>query len=74
MKSYIPGIIAVTTLSICGLSGPKASAQTVVSSLAELKPYLDDSNVDIVMTPGTYRITPSDCGSIRGAKTIVIGT
>ncbi len=31
-----------------------------VNSLKELLPYLDDDGVDVVMAPGTYRITPKD--------------
>ncbi|MGD9420107.1 MAG: carbohydrate-binding protein [Verrucomicrobiota bacterium JB025] len=40
-----------------------AWSQTVVSSFTELIPYLDDDNVEVVMTPGTYRITPDDVTS-----------
>ncbi len=39
------------------------SAQSVVSSLSQLLPYLDDNNANVVMTPGTYRITPADVTS-----------
>ncbi len=49
--------------ALAGLLGLyTAAAQTVVSSFSELLPYLDDNDVDVVMTPGTYRITPDDCG------------
>ncbi len=37
----------------------EAKAQTV-NSMAELLSYLDDSGVNIVMTPGTYSITAAD--------------
>src|SRR5690606_3710265 len=36
---------------------------TVVSSLAELLPYLDDDNAKVAMVPGTYRVTPADVKS-----------
>ena len=38
-------------------------AQIEVSSFAELIPYLDDDDVNIVMTPGVYRITRADAKS-----------
>ncbi|MGJ8695823.1 MAG: LamG-like jellyroll fold domain-containing protein [Verrucomicrobiaceae bacterium] len=34
-----------------------------MSSLNQLIPYLDDDNANVVMTPGTYRITPADVTS-----------
>ncbi|AWW32789.1 hypothetical protein DN752_23055 [Echinicola strongylocentroti] len=40
--------------SVCGM------AQTTVASLAELKPYLKQDNVDVKMTPGVYTITAED--------------
>ncbi|MFC7339147.1 LamG-like jellyroll fold domain-containing protein [Haloferula chungangensis] len=41
----------------------KTFGQNVVSSLSQLLPYLDDDNARVVMTPGTYRITPADVSS-----------
>ena len=53
MKSKL--LILLFALIQTGLSG-----QTIVSSLSELLPYLDDDGVDIKMTPGTYNIGPAD--------------
>lgn len=39
---------------------PSAFASVTVNSLKELQPYLDDDGVDVVLAPGTYRITPKD--------------
>lgn len=35
-------------------------AQTTVSSLADLLPYLDDDNVEVTLSPGTYSINADD--------------
>lgn len=45
-----------------------SSGVVTVSSIDELKEYLDDDNVHVVMSPGTYTITPAD-----GATDVVIG-
>lgn len=38
----------------------RVSAQTIVSSINELLPYLDDNNANVKLTPGIYRITAAD--------------
>ena len=38
----------------------KLYAQTIVTSLSELMPFLDDDHVDIKMKPGVYTITEED--------------
>ncbi|MDQ8179590.1 LamG-like jellyroll fold domain-containing protein [Pelagicoccus sp. SDUM812005] len=50
-------VAAFLTLSL-SLQG-----QTVVYSIADLIPYLDDDNVDIQLAPGVYSIGPSDVTS-----------
>ena len=37
-----------------------ATAAVKVESLEELLPYLDDDGVEVVMAPGTYRISTKD--------------
>ena len=37
-----------------------AFSSVKVNTLVELLPYLDDDNVDVVLKPGTYSITPDD--------------
>lgn len=37
-----------------------ATSQIVVNSLSALKPYLNDSNVNIKLSPGTYWVTVAD--------------
>lgn len=37
------------------------NAQITVNSLQELKPYLDDDNVNVTLTPGNYYVTGEDC-------------
>ena len=50
------------------------SAQIVVNSLPELLPYLDDSNVNVKLNPGTYTITENDIDNdIYGTETNVAG-
>lgn len=44
----------LTLLSLFG------DAQVTVNSLAELKPYLDDNNVNVKLAPGTYKVTADD--------------
>ncbi len=61
MKHFMKTVTAAMLLSV--YLGASALGQTVVSSFAELIPYLDDNDVNIIMTPGTYRITTADCGS-----------
>jgi hypothetical protein len=59
-------MLRITVTAVVFLSALNASvvfSQTVVNSFSELKPYLDDNDVHIVMTPGTYRITPADVTS-----------
>ncbi|MEP5341836.1 MAG: hypothetical protein ABJL44_05155 [Algibacter sp.] len=46
----------VLFLSIC----LKTYSQIEVNSLSELFPYLDDDNVDVKLSPGTYSITAVD--------------
>jgi len=52
-------LLSLLLVSLCST----AWSQNVVSSFTELIPYLDDDDVDVVMTPGTYRITPDDVTS-----------
>lgn len=40
-------------------------SQTVVNSIAELLPYLDDDDVDVQLAPGTYIISEKD--ALKGA-------
>ncbi|WP_159023937.1 hypothetical protein [Formosa sp. L2A11] len=50
-------------LLLCGLFlviNPALYAQTIVHSLSELIPYLDNDNVHVKMTPGVYTITVED--------------
>jgi hypothetical protein len=42
--------------------GSVATAQTMVSSLSELKTYLDKDKVNIKMKPGTYVFNTDNCG------------
>lgn len=39
------------------------NAQTIVSSLSELKPYMDDDNVNVKLAPGIYFLTAADITS-----------
>ncbi|QDO95454.1 hypothetical protein FNB79_16240 [Formosa sediminum] len=55
LKCYVIcllGIFAFTSLGV--------NAQTMVNSLEELKPFLDDDNVHVKMKPGVYTITADD--------------
>ncbi|MFB9057310.1 hypothetical protein ACFFU9_11230 [Mariniflexile ostreae] len=51
---------SILLLGVFVLSGLKLNAQTVVHSLQELKPYLDDNGVNVKMKPGVYTITAQD--------------
>ena len=42
------------------------SAQTVVNSLADLLPYLDDDNANVKLAPGTYEINEYDVTNFLG--------
>ncbi|WP_221409509.1 galactose-binding domain-containing protein [Marinoscillum furvescens] len=42
------------------LSAYALSAQTTVYSLDDLKPYLDDDNVHVILSPGTYTVTGAE--------------
>ncbi|MEP4077173.1 LamG-like jellyroll fold domain-containing protein [Haloferula sp.] len=56
--TLLPALVTLTLI----LSNGKAGGQ-VVGSFSELIPYLDDDNVNVVMTPGTYTIGPDDVTS-----------
>ena len=62
-NQLVPIMRARLITLVLTLLGTTAWCQTVVNSFTELIPYLDDANVDVVMTPGTYRITPDDVDS-----------
>lgn len=47
-------------LVFLGCSSLKLKAQTLVNSLQELIPYLEKSNADVKLAPGTYSITAND--------------
>jgi len=47
---------------IISLVGTGLMAQTEITSLAELKDHLDDSDGNFVMTPGTYYFNTDNCG------------
>lgn len=46
-------------------TGSRFGAQIVVSSIAELLPYLDDDNVEVQLAPGTYTIREKDARNGR---------
>ncbi|WP_139955776.1 galactose-binding domain-containing protein [Flavicella sediminum] len=51
----------ISVLVLVLLFSTKTQAQTtVVSSLEDLLPYLDDDNADVKLTPGTYNISAID--------------
>lgn len=50
-------------LALLILVGHELTAQTTVNSLAALKPYLDDDNVNIKLSPGIYTIDAGDISS-----------
>ncbi len=53
--------MAFAVANICFATGAEAKAKKVeVSSFKELMPYLKKSDVSVVMTPGTYRVTAED--------------
>ncbi|MGJ8638236.1 MAG: discoidin domain-containing protein [Opitutaceae bacterium] len=45
------------------LLASSAMAQITVNSLQALKPYLNDSNVNVKLSPGTYTVTANDLSS-----------
>lgn len=51
-------VVLLCTVLYCADAG----GQTEVGSFDDLIPYLGSNDVHVVMTPGTYRITPADCG------------
>lgn len=55
----------ITLILFCmlmAIGGNKSHSQTVISSLAELKAHLNESNGNFVMTPGTYYFNAENCG------------
>ncbi len=52
-------------LSILLLSFGTLFSQTTVNSLQALTPYLNDSNVNVKLAPGTYNVTADDVASGR---------
>ena len=53
-------LIVILSLSIISSTGFQLKAQTSVSSLHELKTYLNADNVHVKMKPGVYSITAED--------------
>jgi len=53
-------LVALRVLLVFFLTATFASGQTIVKSLAELQPYLDDDNVNIKLAPGEYIVTADD--------------
>ena len=51
------------TLTVTAAGEAPGRSAVTVDSFAGLKPYLNAANHDVTMVPGTYRITPADCGS-----------
>ncbi|MFI3249236.1 MAG: hypothetical protein R3Y39_08950 [Rikenellaceae bacterium] len=60
-------IVAVANLSVAtqAFGAETSTKQVEVSSFEELMPYLKMSDVNVMMTPGTYRVTADD---VRGGK------
>ncbi|CAH8281450.1 putative secreted protein (Por secretion system target) [Mariniflexile fucanivorans] len=56
-------------LSLLFASASYSQVDVTVSSLAELKSHLADSNINLTMTPGVYRVT-----SAVGATTVTYGS
>ncbi|MCH6259096.1 discoidin domain-containing protein [Puniceicoccaceae bacterium K14] len=60
-KRIFEKIFALFSILILAVSF--ASAQTVVNSLTQLQPYLNDNNVNVKLSPGTYTVTANDVSS-----------
>ncbi|SHJ76445.1 Por secretion system C-terminal sorting domain-containing protein [Reichenbachiella agariperforans] len=50
----------LVALAVLLLTMTTVYAQTTVSSLSQLIPYLDDDNVNVKLAPGTYSVTAND--------------
>ena len=54
------------------LTFSKTFAQTTVTSLSALKPYLNDNNVNVKLAPGTYTITAADIIAAKFSNPILL--
>lgn len=70
--SEIPGFHTMIIIFLLSL-GTLALSQTVtVNSLAELKPYLSQDNVDIKLVPGTYSINAADVAAGKFSNPVLL--
>lgn len=53
----------ILVLIVLCISAIQSYGQTTVNSLAELRPYLKESNADVKLAPGTYNITAKDAAN-----------
>ncbi len=58
LKYFVVGVLALANISMA--TSAAAAERVEVSSIEALIPYLKQDNVDLVMTPGTYRVTEAD--------------
>lgn len=72
-RNYLKQVIIVLAL-ITGFDS-ELNAQTIVTSLSDLLPYLEKDNVDVKLKPGTYNITTQDVAKgLYKEETIVKNT
>ncbi|MCH6255977.1 carbohydrate-binding protein [Puniceicoccaceae bacterium K14] len=67
---HMKSILAFLALAMVTIT----QAADTVNSLAELEPYLDDDNADVILAPGTYTVTAEDLSNGLYSNTAPIDT
>ncbi len=64
LRFLVAAFVAVVSM---GVMTPASAEVIEVEDIVALQPYLKESNVDVVVKPGTYRVTAEDMNSGRFA-------